>query len=599
MDKKRMLMTGFLVAGLVAIATVVMTEQARPSVKHVDFGTFSGMIDSGKLSEIVISGTEVGGKGAGSDTTYYRSVGNAPAIEILLRKAEEKKVPYRIVEPADTGFIWTIVMFGILGFCLISFMRSAGGAGKQITSFGRSKARLLSPNTNVVKFTDVAGVPEAVEDCRDLVEFLKNPKKFQKLGGKVPKGILLMGPSGTGKTLLARAIAGEANVPFFSISGSDFVEMFVGVGASRVRDLFEQGKKNAPCIIFIDEIDAVGQKRGQGTSGGGHDEREQTLNQLLVEMDGFEGNVGIMIVAATNRPDTLDPALLRPGRFDRKVIVPRPDLNGRVAILKVHARKIPLAPDVDLSVTARGTPGFTGADLEDLLNVAALKAAKLGKDVVGTDDLDAARDKIVMGGDPRKGVVMTEPERRMTAVHEMGHTIAAWFEQDAHPVHKVTIIPHGPALGVTMFLPEGDQRSYSAEQIISQIRVAVAGRAAEELVIGQITTGAISDFEQATAAARAMVINYGMTDVGMQTFGSKHHGFLGTEEGVRTYSQATARRIDRKIESIIQEAYAHVKALLTTHRALLDAGAQALLEHETLDAAQLRAILGPPVFRMA
>jgi cell division protease FtsH len=600
-DKKRPFVTGFFLVIVLMVSLFVLTESSRPHTSEISFSTFIGMVDSGKLSDVSLIGNDVVGKGVGKDvTTSYHASANAPAVEILLHKLEDKKTPYRIETPSDNSWIMTLLMIGG-GLFLFSLLMGgiARGQGKQISSFGQSRARLVTANTHTVKFADVAGIPEAVEDCRDLVEFLKDPMKFQKLGGKVPKGILLMGSSGTGKTLLARAIAGEANVPFFSISGSDFVEMFVGVGASRVRDLFEQGKKNAPCIIFIDEIDAVGAKRGQGVSGGGHDEREQTLNQMLVEMDGFEGNVGVMIVAATNRPEVLDPALLRPGRFDRKVIVPKPDLSGRVAILKVHSKKIPLAPEVDLSVTARGTPGFTGADLEHLLNEAALRAAKNGKTAVEVDDLESARNKIVMGGDERKGVIMSEKEKRSTAVHEMGHTLAGWFDPDAHPVHMVSIIPRGPALGVTMSLPEGDQYSLSKEQMVSQIRMMVAGRAAEDLVIGQITTGASNDFERATAYARAMVVDYGMTDVGMQTFGSKRSGFLGTEEGVRSYSQSTARRIDREIEKIIRGAYTHVTELLTRHRALLDAGTQALLENETLNSVQLTALLGPPARQIA
>jgi cell division protease FtsH len=501
--------------------------------------------------------------------------------------------------PEDQNGLWTSVLITWLPmiFLLVIFfffMRQLQASGGKAMSFGKSRARLLNESQNKVTFADVAGIDEAKDDCEEIVAFLKDPKKFQRLGGRIPKGVLLMGAPGTGKTLLARAIAGEAGVPFFSISGSDFVEMFVGVGASRVRDLFEQGKKHAPCIIFIDEIDAVGRHRGSGM-GGGHDEREQTLNQLLVEMDGFESTDGVIIIAATNRPDVLDPAILRPGRFDRRIVVPRPDLNGRMGILMVHTRKTPLAADVDLEIIARGSPGFSGADLENLVNEAALLAARQDKEHLAMLDFEMAKDKVLMGSE-RRSMVISEKEKRTTAYHEAGHTLVAWLLPNHDPIHKVTIIPRGPALGLTMALPEEDRQSYSREWITERIAMALGGRIAEEVVFSQLTTGASDDFRKATQLARSMVTEWGMSDnLGPLTYGEKEDSsFLPFGGGMRSndYSEQTAREIDQEVRSIIQEQYVRAKKLLEGKRDKLDAIAEALLERETLDRTELEAIMG-------
>jgi cell division protease FtsH len=470
-------------------------------------------------------------------------------------------------------------------------MRQLQSGGGKAMSFGKSKARMLSDSQNKITFADVAGVEEAKDEVEEIIAFLKDPKKFQRLGGRIPKGVLMIGPPGTGKTLLARAIAGEAGVPFFSISGSDFVEMFVGVGASRVRDLFEQGKKHAPCIIFIDEIDAVGRHRGAGL-GGGHDEREQTLNQLLVEMDGFESNEGVIIIAATNRPDVLDPAILRPGRFDRRITVNRPDVRGREAILRVHTKRVPLSPDVDLAVIARGSPGFAGADLENLVNEAALLAARQDKDAVSQADFELAKDKVLMGSE-RRSMVMTEEEKWNTAVHEAGHAVMMIANSDHDPVHKVTIIPRGRALGVTMPLPRGDVLGRSKEQFEAQIQSALGGRIAEEIFFGKLTTGASNDIRQLTAIARAMVTEYGMSNLGPLSFGSEEGSvFLGKDYTQRSqdYSEQTAREIDQEVRRIIDEQVVKVKNLLGDKRDRLEAIAKYLLERETLDAEELKAI---------
>jgi cell division protease FtsH len=463
--------------------------------------------------------------------------------------------------------------------------------GNKALSFGKSRAKLLNNQQKRVTFKDVAGVEEAKEELQEIIEFLKEPQKFQKLGGRIPKGVLMMGPPGTGKTLLARAIAGEANVPFFSISGSDFVEMFVGVGASRVRDLFEQGKKNAPCIIFIDEIDAVGRHRGAGL-GGGHDEREQTLNQLLVEMDGFESNDGVILIASTNRPDVLDPALLRPGRFDRRVVVSRPDVRGREGILKVHTRKIPLGEDVDISVIARGTPGFTGADLANLVNEAALNAARYNKKLVAMADFELAKDKVLMGAE-RKSMVISNEEKRVTAYHEAGHTLVGLKVPNADPVHKVTIIPRGMALGVTQQLPEGDRHNYTEEYLLGQISILMGGRIAEETFLGSITTGAANDIERATELARAMVCEYGMSEMGPLTFGKKEEQiFLGREIAQhRDFSEDTAIKIDLEVKKIITSQYDRARGIIEDNRDTLIRLAECLLERESLDGVEIRRIV--------
>jgi len=494
---------------------------------------------------------------------------------------------------------WLPMVFLLVIFYL--FMRQMQAGGGKAMSFGKSKARMLSDSNNKITFADVAGIEEAKDDCEEIIAFLKDPKKFQRLGGRIPKGVLLMGSPGTGKTLLAKALAGEAGVPFFSISGSDFVEMFVGVGASRVRDLFEQGKKHAPCIIFIDEIDAVGRHRGAGL-GGGHDEREQTLNQLLVEMDGFESNEGVIIIAATNRPDVLDPAILRPGRFDRRIIVPRPDIKGRVQILQVHTKKTPLSPDVDLEVIARGTPGFVGADLENLVNEAALLAARQDKEALSMADFDMAKDKVLMGGE-RRSMVISELERRTTAWHEAGHALVArLLAPNTDPVHKVTIVPRGPALGVTQQLPEEDRHTYSKEYAEARIAVLMGGRVAEEIVFGQLTTGAGNDIKQATNLARKMVTEWGMSpELGPLAYGeSDENPFLGRELSAHhaTYSGNTAKLIDDEIRRFVMSNYDKAKQLLVSNKEKLDLLAEALLDRETVDGFEIDTILeGKPLPR--
>jgi cell division protease FtsH len=488
--------------------------------------------------------------------------------------------------------VWWLPMLLLVGIFFL-FMRQLQSGGGKAMSFGKSKAKLLTDHQNRVTFKDVAGVEEAKDEVEEIIAFLKDPKKFTRLGGRIPKGVLMMGPPGTGKTLLARAIAGEAGVPFFSISGSDFVEMFVGVGASRVRDLFEQGKKNAPCIIFIDEIDAVGRHRGAGL-GGGHDEREQTLNQLLVEMDGFESNDGVIIIAATNRPDVLDPALLRPGRFDRRIVVPRPDLRGRIGILQVHTRKVPLGGGVDLEVVARGTPGFSGADLEFLVNEAALIAARRDKDKVEADDFEEAKDKVLMGAE-RRSMIISEKEKRTTAIHEAGHTLVARFVGvEADPVHKVTIIPRGRALGMTAQLPPEDRLNMNRDFALNQIAILMGGRVAEEIVFGQKTTGAGNDIERATELARSMVTEWGMSDeFGPLNFSSgKHEVFLGRDfSSGDTVSEDTSRRIDAEIRRIVMEQYDRAMSILTEHRKELEQVGEALLEYETLDGDDIDTLL--------
>ena len=518
----------------------------------------------------------------------------APAYNELVKDLRDKNVKINAEEPREGGLLvmflqWAPILF-LIGLWIF-IMRQMQSGGNRAMAFGKSRAKLLTPNQKKVTFKDVAGCDEAKEELSEIIEFLKDPSKFQKLGGKIPKGVLMMGPPGTGKTLLARAVAGEANVPFFSISGSDFVEMFVGVGASRVRDLFEQGKKSAPCIIFIDEIDAVGRHRGAGL-GGGHDEREQTLNALLVEMDGFEGNDGVILVAATNRPDVLDPALLRPGRFDRRVVVDRPDVKGREGILKVHTKTIPLSDDVDLSVVARGTPGFAGADLANLVNEAALAAARVDKKKVEMTDFDYAKDKVIMGAE-RKSMVMSGDEKKITAFHEAGHALVASFEEHTDPLHKVTIIPRGRALGLTQQLPMEDKYTYSKEYIEAELAVMMGGRLAEEVCLGQITTGASNDFEKATSMAKRMVCEWGMSEMGPMAYG-KPEGevFLGRDFTRQPdYSEDTARKIDSEVNRIVAASYTRGKKIITDHRDALEAIANVLLEKESLDGEEIYAII--------
>jgi cell division protease FtsH len=500
--------------------------------------------------------------------------------------------------PMLLNMIWTVAPFLLIGVLFwFFFIRQIKMAGKGALSFGKSKARMLAKERNKTMFKDVAGIEEAIEEVSEIVEFLKDPKKFQRLGGRIPKGVLMVGPPGTGKTLLAKAIAGEADASFFSISGSDFVEMFVGVGASRVRDMFEQARRATPCLVFIDEIDAVGRSRGHGL-GGGNDEREQTLNALLVEMDGFDTQEGIIIIAATNRPDVLDPALMRPGRFDRQVVVNLPDVRGREGILKVHAKNVKLAPDVDLSIIARGTPGYSGAELANLLNEAALLAARLNKKSVGMEELEEARDKVRWGRE-RRSLAMTDDEKKSTAWHEAGHALVNMMLEHTHPLHKVTIIPRGQSLGSTMQLPEKDILSRSRKEMRDDIAVTMGGRIAEEIMSGDISTGAAMDIQQATAMARAMVCQYGMSDkVGMVQYGNDDEFvFLGREMArTKVYSESTAREIDEEIKRIIDEGYKTARDILFTHRSKLELIAGALLEFETLDRAQVEEIINTGKF---
>jgi len=561
--------------------------------RDLSFTEFMTQVEQDNVSEITLySSNEVRGQFR-KDNSRLKTVvpNNYPDLIGILR---EKGVIITVKESSTSS--WVAILVNAAPFLLligfwIFMMRQMQTGGNKALSFGKSRARLLSSQQKKITFKDVAGVDEAKEELQEIIEFLREPAKFQKLGGRIPKGVLLVGPPGTGKTLLARAIAGEANVPFFSISGSDFVEMFVGVGASRVRDLFEQGKKNAPCIIFIDEIDAVGRHRGAGL-GGGHDEREQTLNQLLVEMDGFESNEGVILVAATNRPDVLDPALLRPGRFDRRVVVPRPDVNGRLGILQVHTRKIPLSEDVELYTIARGTPGFSGADLANIVNEAALLAARQNRKTVLMTDFEMAKDKVLMGVE-RRSLVISEEEKRTTAFHEAGHALVASMVPYADPLHKVTIIPRGLALGVTMQLPEADKHTYSKEYLESQIAVMMGGRVAEEIFLNHQTTGAGNDIEQATELARRMVCEWGMSDLGPLTFGKKEEAiFLGREIAQhRDYSEDTAIRIDKEVRRIVNDGYQRTQKILTENREMLIRLAEALLEREVLDAHEVKLII--------
>jgi cell division protease FtsH len=564
----------------------------------VDLTKMDQLIVSGNLKQLTVKQSE----SVGIDTNnveYRAALSNEQAKAELLKSAREvvngKPRVLKVEEESSASFIWPmLITWAPLLFIIaiwIFMLRQMQSGGNKALSFGKSRAKLLNNQQKRVTFKDVAGVEEAKEELQEIIEFLKEPQKFQKLGGRIPKGVLMMGPPGTGKTLLARAIAGEANVPFFSISGSDFVEMFVGVGASRVRDLFEQGKKNAPCIIFIDEIDAVGRHRGAGL-GGGHDEREQTLNQLLVEMDGFESNDGVILIASTNRPDVLDPALLRPGRFDRRVVVSRPDVRGREGILKVHTRKIPLGEDVDISVIARGTPGFTGADLANLVNEAALNAARYNKKLVAMGDFELAKDKVLMGAE-RKSMVISNEEKRVTAYHEAGHTLVGLKVPNADPVHKVTIIPRGMALGVTQQLPEGDRHNYSQEYLLGQIAILMGGRIAEDTFLGSITTGASNDIERATELARAMVCEYGMSEMGPLTFGKKEEQiFLG--RGIaqhRDFSEDTAVKIDEQVKKIVTAQFERAKSIIEENRETMIRLAECLLERESLDGVEIRRIV--------
>ncbi len=573
---------------MAVILWTVIPRNKGKATQSLTFTEFVHEVESGNVKTVNVNGTEVTGVFAADGNSLKTTLPlNYPDIYKTLK---EKGVNVTIAETSSGNLISilvNIVPFILLFAFWIFMMRQMQGGSNKALSFGKSRARLHSSQQKKVTFKDVAGVDEAKEELQEIIEFLREPQKFQKLGGRIPKGVLLVGSPGTGKTLLARAIAGEANVPFFSISGSDFVEMFVGVGASRVRDLFEQGKKNAPCIIFIDEIDAVGRHRGAGL-GGGHDEREQTLNQLLVEMDGFESNEGVILVAATNRPDVLDPALLRPGRFDRRVVVGRPDVKGREQILRVHTKKTPLSDDVDLSVIARGTPGFAGADLANLVNEAALIAARSNRKVVTQYDFELAKDKVIMGVE-RKSMILSDAEKKNTAYHEAGHAVVACLIPEADPLHKVTIIPRGMALGLTMQLPLDDKHCYDKEYLEAQITILMAGRIAEDKFMNHITTGAGNDIERATDLARKMVCEWGMSDLGPMSFGKKEEQiFLGREIAQhRDYSEATAIKIDEQVRSMVDKGYKRAQGIIDKYAEAMVRVAEALLEREVLDGAEV------------
>jgi cell division protease FtsH len=567
------------------------------------YSEFAAKVDSGDVKEVTLylsqNSYELQGEYVRPANRKFRVLIPKEKAPQIMDTLHDKAVQLNVKEVRSSD--WVLILLNALPLLLLAgfvffLMRQMQAGGNKALSFGKSRARLLSAQQKKATFKDVAGSDEAKEELQEIIDFLKDPQKFQKLGGRIPKGVLLVGPPGTGKTLLARAIAGEANVPFFSISGSDFVEMFVGVGASRVRDLFEQGKKNAPCIVFIDEIDAVGRHRGAGL-GGGHDEREQTLNALLVEMDGFETNEGVILIAATNRPDVLDPALLRPGRFDRRVIVARPDVKGREEILRVHTRKVPISDDVDLSIIARGTPGFSGADLANLVNEAALWAARQNRKFVLMVDFEMAKDKVLMGVE-RKSMILSDEEKKNTAYHEAGHALVAAMTPGADPVHKVTIIPRGMALGLTMQLPEADKHTYTKEYLEGMLAVLMGGRTAEEIFLGHITTGAGNDIERATDIARNMVCEWGMSNMGPLAYGKKEEAiFLGREIAQhRDFSEDTALQIDREVKRIVNEAYENARALLSNHRDTLEHVALALLEREVLDANEVKLLMeGKPL----
>lgn len=590
----------WLVIGMILIALFNIFNQPQNTKFEVIFSEFMNQVETGQITEVTIQGDNISGKYA--DGRSFQTMA-PPKDPDLVRTLREKGVRIVVVPPEQTSWYMNILiswfpMILLLGIWIF-FMRQMQSGGGKALSFGKSKARLMNDVKNKTTFKDVAGVDEAKEELHEIIEFLKEPQKFSKLGGKIPKGVLLVGPPGTGKTLLAKAIAGEANVPFFSISGSDFVEMFVGVGASRVRDLFEQGKKNSPCIIFIDEIDAVGRHRGAGL-GGGHDEREQTLNQLLVEMDGFENNEGVILIAATNRPDVLDPALLRPGRFDRQVVVNRPDVKGREGVLKVHTATVPLTEDVDLKTIARGTPGFTGADLANLVNEAALLAARDDKKCVGNDDFENAKDKVLMGVE-RRSLVITEKEKKTTAYHEAGHALVAIKLPGTDPIHKVTIIPRGRALGVTQQLPEDERHTYPKNYLYNNLAIFMGGRVAEEICLGQMTTGAGNDIERATEMARKMVCEWGMSEkMGPLTYGSKEEQvFLGKDfSQQKNFSDQTAKLIDQEVKALVMSGYNNAHEILTENRDKLENLALALLDRETLGAKEIQDIIDgkePPV----
>ena len=590
---------------LLALFTLFQSPQQRQVGSDLQFSQFLTEVDAGRVRDVTIQATASGQEINGHFTDGRVFQTYAPPFPGLTQRLYEKGVQVQARPPGEQ-VPWFVALLAqwfpvlLLVGLWIFMSRQIQGAGGKAMGFGKSKAKLLTEAHGRVTFDDVAGIDEAKQDLQEIVEFLRDPQKFQRLGGRIPRGVLLVGPPGTGKTLTAKAVAGEANVPFFTISGSDFVEMFVGVGASRVRDMFEQAKKNSPCIIFIDEIDAVGRHRGAGL-GGGNDEREQTLNQLLVEMDGFEPNEGIIIIAATNRPDVLDPALLRPGRFDRQIVVPNPDVNGREKILRVHARKVPLAPDVDLRVIARGTPGFSGADLMNLINEAALLAARRSKRMVTMSDLEDAKDKVMMGAE-RRSMAMSEEEKKLTAYHEAGHAIVGLKVPAGLPVHKATIIPRGRALGMVKFLPEGDRYSMKYKEYTSHLAVAMGGRVAEEITFGKdnVTSGAVGDIDQATKMARAMVTRMGFSqELGMVAYGdNQEEVFLGMSMGrQQNVSEATSQKIDAEVKRLVQEGYDTAMTILTENREQFEMLAKALLEYETLSGDEIKDLLNgkPPV----
>ncbi len=589
---KQLLLWVSLVACLLILWQYVAKTTGGGKEDQISVSQLLNDSDAGKVQDVTVNANEVTGHYKDKKESFHTIIpSNYPDFYKSLR---EHGVAINIKD--QTPSVWMNAIIGLLPVALLLglflfMMRQMQSGGNKAMSFGKSRARLLSMQQKKITFKDVAGVDEAKEELKEIIEFLREAQKFQKLGGRIPKGVLLVGPPGTGKTLLARAVAGEANVPFFSISGSDFVEMFVGVGASRVRDLFEQGKKNAPCIIFIDEIDAVGRHRGAGL-GGGHDEREQTLNQLLVEMDGFEANDGVILIAATNRPDVLDPALLRPGRFDRRVIVDRPDIKGREEVLRVHSKKVPMAEDVNLNVLARGTPGFSGADLANMVNEAALTAARFNRKSVHMFDFETAKDKVLMGAE-RKSMLLSDEEKRVTAYHEAGHVLVAALRDHSDPLHKVTIIPRGMALGVTMHLPTEDKHTVTRDYLETQLAVFMGGRCAEEIFLKQMTTGAGNDIQRSTALARAMVCEYGMSRLGPMTFGKKEQEvFLGREIGqARDFSDDTAKQIDEEVRIFVDAGYKSAYEILDTHHDIMHRMSAALLERETLDAAEIKMII--------
>jgi cell division protease FtsH len=592
---RNLLFWAVLILAVIFLVRMLNTSMG-PGEQEPTFSEFMDKVEAGEVATVEVRGNLV--EGVYKDKAKFKTY-IPPEYPELYKTLREKGVQIKVKDAGSSSwFAWGINLLPILllvGFWIF-IMRQMQAGGNKALSFGKSRARLVSSGAKKVTFKDVAGVEEAKEELQEIIEFLKDPQKFQKLGGRIPKGVLLVGPPGTGKTLLARAVAGEANVPFFSISGSDFVEMFVGVGASRVRDLFEQGKKNAPCIIFIDELDAVGRHRGAGL-GGGHDEREQTLNAMLVEMDGFDSNEGVILMAATNRPDVLDPALLRPGRFDRRIVVPRPDIKGREEILRVHVRKVPLADDVDLSVLGRGTPGFSGADLANMVNEAALLAARKVQKHVLMIDFEQAKDKVLMGAE-RRSMIISDEEKRNTAYHEAGHALVALMMPNTDPLHKVTIIPRGMALGVTMQLPVDDKHTYSKDFLEDQLAVMMGGRVAEEIFLNKLTTGAGNDFEQATDLARKMVCEWGMSEMGPLTFGKKEEAiFLGREIAQhRDYSEDTAIRIDAEVKKIVMNAYGRARQVIEENREGMERIAVALLEREVLDGSDIKLLIeGKPL----